>query len=63
MENLIGLSLSLCFVNIIEGKANMDDVICIVASTAFESCEHAVEAYDGYLESEQTSKEVVLDLL
>lgn len=63
MKKLIGLSLSLCVIDIIEGKVNADDVICIVTSTAFSSPEEAVKAYGGYWESEQTTKEAVLDML
>lgn len=49
IKRYIGLSLSLCMGDILDGKVDVNDIACIVTSTAFKSVDEAVEVYyDSY---------------
>ena len=45
IKRYIGLSLSLCIRDILDGKVDVNAVACIVTSTAFKSVGEAVEVY------------------
>ena len=49
IKRYIGLSLPLCICDILDGKVDVNDIACIVTSTAFKSVDEAVEVYyDSY---------------
>jgi hypothetical protein len=45
---LIGLSLSFCIGDILEGKVKPDEIIAIISSTNFSSPEEAIKNYSTY---------------
>ena len=67
-KHLIGLSLSFCVKDILSGKVNESDVICIVTNTSFnfqdEEIEKLINLYHVYWESFQANdiKELLLRL-
>ena len=44
-KKYIGLSMSFCIRDILDGKVKIEDVVCIVANTAFSSIELLIENY------------------
>lgn len=48
MSKLIGLSLSLCITDIINGKVNKEDVSCIIAATCAKNDADMKKLMDGY---------------
>lgn len=62
IKRYIGLSLSFCVKDILNGKINIDEVSAIVTSTAFKSVEECIKMYYmGYWE--QYTKSQVREVL